>query len=805
MENFEPAPVPQRMTLPEAFAKAAEFYGTGQWNEAEQLCRLILAARADQPDALKLLALIAAQTQRAAEAERLLAQAIAIRADDPQLLANHATALKDLQRFDEALREYDLALRLRPDYVEVLFNRGATLQALGRADEAAESFSSALALRPGLAEAHYCRGNALYEIGRFEPALQDYEQALRVRPDHAEAHNNLGVTLLRLERFEDAQRSFERALRLAPGHAGAHYNRGLALQKLRRREEALQHYESAVRLHSDYPEAFHQRANLLMELGQLTAALASYDRAVALRPRNAEHHIGRGNALQRLGRLEPALESYDRALRIEPENGDCHFHRGNALRHAYRFAEALQSYTAAYRLRPEQPWLLGVWLHARMQMCAWDGVEADVAELVSRIERGMQATPPFSLLGLVDSDTLQRRAAQIWVEAGRGKESLLPAFPRRSRRSRIRVGYFSAEFHEHATAFLAAQLFERHDHGRFELIAFSFGPDQNDDMRARLRAAFDTFLDVRSRSDAEIAQLAREREIDIAVDLKGYTQQGREGIFAHRAAPIQVSYLGYPGTSGGPHMDYLIADRALIPAESREGYSERIVYLPDSYQPNDRSRKIADVELSRRDLGLPDGAFVFCSFNGAYKITPRIFDVWIRVLQAVPASVLWLLAADDGVQANLRREADARGLDERRLIFAPPMAPPAHLARLRAADLFLDTLPCNAHTTASDALWAGLPVLTRAGKSFAARVGASLLGAAGLPELVTTSAEEYEALAIELASRPERLAELRERLRRNRMTAPLFDIDAYTRHLEAAYTQVYERYYAQLPPDDIHI
>ena len=800
-----PQTVSQTMTLPEALVEAAELYRTGRWTQAEQLSRSILAARADQPDALKVLGMIAAQTQRTWEAERLLARAIAIRPEDPELLANHATTLQDLQRFDEALRDYDLALRLRPDYIVPLFNRGAVLQAMGRAEDAVQSFSRALALRPGLAEAHYCRGNALYELGRFELALKDYEEAASIRPDHADAHNNLGVTLLTLERFEDAARSLDRALRLDPGHAGAHYNRGLAFQKLRRPDDALRHYERAVRLQPNYAEAFLARANVLIEFGQASAALASYDRAVSLRPGDSNAHIGRGNALQHLGRLEEALASYDRALQIAPANGECQYRRGDTLRFLFRFDEALQSYATAYRLGPEQPWLLGIWLHTRAQMCAWDGLEADLAELVSRLERGMRAAPPFSLLALGDSAVLQRRAAEIWIEGDRDKASRLPALPRRPRTGRIRVGYFSADFHEHATAFLAAQLFEQHDRGRFELIALSFGPERNDDMRARLQAAFDTFLDVRTSSDAEIALLSREQEIEIAVDMKGYTQQGRSGIFAHRAAPIQVSYLGYPGTSGAPYMDYLIADRALIPAEDREGYSERIVFLPDSYQPNDRHRRIADIEFSRQDLSLPDGAFVFCSFNGAYKLTPQTFDIWVRILNAVPGSVLWLLSAQETVAANLRREAAARGLDVGRLVFAPPMAPPAHLARLRAADLFLDTLPCNAHTTASDALWAGLPFLTRAGKSFAARVGASLLGAVGLPELITSTAEEYEALAVELATHPERLAQLRERLRLNRLTAPLFDIDSYTRHLEAAYTEMHERHHAGLPPDDIYI
>lgn len=658
---------------------------------------------------------------------------------------------------------------------------------------------------PGLAEAHCRRGDQLYDLGRYEPAVQEYERALSIRPDHLDAHNNLGVALLRLGRFEEAERSLERAQQLDPGHAAAHYNRGLALQQLGRRETALQHYERAMSLRPDYAEAFHQHANLLLELGKPSPALASYDRAVSLRPRHAEHHLGRGNALQQLGRMEEALASYDRALQVEPDNGVYHCRRADVLRHLFRFDEAVQSYAIAYRLRPEHPWLLGIWLHARMQLCAWDGLDAHLTELVSRIERGMRAAPPFSLLGLVDSAALQRRAAEIWIEANHGGELRPPAPPRRPRAGRIRVGYFSADLHEHATAFLAAQLFERHHRERFELIALSFGPHRNDDMRARLRAAFDTFLDVSARSDEEIGALSRELGIDIAVDLKGYTQRNRSGIFAQRAAPIQVSYLGYPGTSGAPYMDYLIADRALIPPESASAYSERIVYLPGSYQPNDRERKVADVERSRAELGLPDGAFVFCSFNAAYKLTPRTFDSWTRILQATPGSVLWLLAAEETARANLRHEAAARGLDQCRLIFASPMPPPAHLSRFRAADLFLDTLPCNAHTTASDALWVGLPVLTRAGESFAARVGASLLGAVGLPELITSGTEEYEALAIDLASRPERLARLREHLRLSRPGAPLFDIDSYTRHLEAAYTRMYELYHEGMPPGDIQL
>jgi predicted O-linked N-acetylglucosamine transferase (SPINDLY family) len=351
---------------------------------------------------------------------------------------------------------------------------------------------------------------------------------------------------------------------------------------------------------------------------------------------------------------------------------------------------------------------------------------------------------------------------------------------------KIRLGYYSADFHSHATAYLAAELFERHDRERFEVVAFSFGPSRPEDpMQRRLRGAFDEFLEVDRLSDAEVVRLSREREIDIAVDLKGFTQNERHRIFAYRAAPVQVNYLGYPGTLGAPYMDYLVADPILIPEMSREHYAEKIAYLPHSYQPNDRHRPIAERVFTRAELGLPEAGFVFCCFNNAYKITPETFDSWMRILQRVEGSVLWLLAGSE----NLRREAQARGVSGRRLVFAGRMDLPEHLARLRLADLFLDTLPYNAHTTASDALWAGLPVLTCLGESFAGRVAASLLNAVGLPELITHSREQYEALACD----PRRLGELRARLAENRSRAPLFDTALFTRHLEDAYLQMYRR------------
>jgi len=332
-----------------------------------------------------------------------------------------------------------------------------------------------------------------------------------------------------------------------------------------------------------------------------------------------------------------------------------------------------------------------------MQLCDWRDLDAHIAELGADLRRAKKCTNPFPVLALVDSLSLQRAAAQLWVSEAQALTEVLPPIEKRAAGERIRVGYFSADFHNHATAYLMAELFETHDRSRFELTAFSFGPEIHDQMRSRLSAAFDRFLDVRSVSDKQVARLARELHIDIAVDLKGFTQHERHRIFSYRAAPLQVSYLGYPGTSAAPWIDYLIADPILIPAASRPGYSEKILYLPHSYQANDRHRSIAERSFTRAELGLPDSGFVFCCFNNSYKITPAAFSRWMRILGAVPGSVLWLLEDNPTAALNLRREAEARAVRAERLLFAPRLPLPEHLARHRAADLFLDTWPCNAH------------------------------------------------------------------------------------------------------------
>jgi predicted O-linked N-acetylglucosamine transferase (SPINDLY family) len=636
-------------------------------------------------------------------------------------------------------------------------------------------------------------------------ALASYERALALEPSYAAAHNNRGVLLQESGRPLEALASYDRALAIEPGDPEFHRNRGSVLEALGRFEDALKSYERSLALRPQDPDAHDARGRVLRELKRFDESLMSYERALAIKPDYAEVHNNAGVVLQELVRPEEALRSFERALAIKPNDADVHINLGNALVRLRRWEGALECYGRAREINPDISWLHGNWLHAKMQLCDWRDLDSQVTQLLQEVAQAKKAVLPFQALALTDSPQLQLQAARIWASHSAPAPVVSPFGREPARAGKIRLGYYSADFHDHATAFLAAGLFERHDRSRFELTAFSFGPPKEDSMRRRLIAAFDRFVDVRSRSDGEVAQLSRELKVDIAVDLKGYTEGARMGIFAHRAAPVQVSYLGYPGTLAAPYIDYLIADETLVPQNSCAYYTEKIVYLPDSYQANDRSRSIADRAFTREELGLPPRGFVFCCFNNAWKIAPAAFDVWMRILRRVEGGVLWLLLDSERAAENLCREAEARGVNRARLVFAPRMPLPEHLARHRAADLFLDTYPYNAHTTASDALWAGLPVLTRTGESFAARVAGSLLRAAGLPELITSTPEAYESLAIELATNPVKLAGLADRLRKTRLAVPLFDTELFARRLEAAYTQMHQYHVRGLSPAHLHI
>jgi predicted O-linked N-acetylglucosamine transferase (SPINDLY family) len=605
-----------------------------------------------------------------------------------------------------------------------------------------------------------------HQAGDLSAAARLYGEFLRAEPRHFQALYLLGFVRFQQGVFAEAEQLIAEAIKINPRSPDAFYNRGCALQRLQRPAEAAACFDEAVKLKPDYDEAWTNRGVALLALKDYGGALTSFDRALAFKPRDLEALSNRGAALFELKRYEDAADAYGKLLGIAPDF----------------------------------PYALGTQVLCRAYACDWRTIDSDRARLNSALSVRKPVLQPHAATLLLDDERLQLQCACIWVA-----ERCPPAPAslwrgERYRHDRIRVVYLSADFHAHATSYLVAGVFEQHDKSRFEITAVSFGPDDKSPMRKRLERGVDRFIEAHEKSDAEIADMLRAMEADIAVDLKGHTQDARPQILAFRPAPVQVNYLGHPGTMGANYIDYLIADEIVAPREAWPSYQEQVVHLPGSYQANDSKRDITEGVPTRAEEGLPSEGFVFCSFNSCYKITPEVFAIWMRLLRAVEGTCLWLFEDSTDAARNLRREAKTSGITQDRLVFAARKPHAQHLTRQKLADLFLDTLPCNAHTTASDALWAGVPVLTCRGTTFAGRVAASLLSGVGLPELIASSLEEYEALARQLGSDAALLGQLKAKLARNRLTHSLFDTARFTRNLEDAYSTMVDRYRSGLAP-----
>jgi protein O-GlcNAc transferase len=626
----------------------------------------------------------------------------------------------------------------------------------------------------------------------FAAAERVARHALAADAADGEAAYLLGSTLLFQNRFQEALPSLSEAYRLAPAKGVGHrlgYCR-LALGDFAGAEQVLR---DEVRRYPELVNAYNALGVALASQSRPEEALAVFLEAARRAPESAEANANAANALGDLGRHAEALPYLRKAVAAGPRLPDAHYNLGVLLHQLKQYEEAAASLEEAVRLAPYAPYALGQLAWNELVMCRWDRSAHAVEHLGRALREPGVVCAPFVLIAASASPEEQRLCAEIYVKQ-RFPVREAPLWQgERYRHDKLRIAYLSNDFNEHATAYLAAGLFEGHDRSGFEVIALSYGPDDGSPMRRRLVRAFDRFVDARPMSDAQAAAALREMEVDVVIDLKGHTTGARLGILAHRPAPVQATYLGFPGTTGAPFIDYLLADRFVVPENDRPFYSESLVYLPDAYQVNDGKREIAQLAMTRADAGLPADGFVFCCFNNSFKIAPPVFRIWMCLLAKVPGSVLWLLEDNPAAARSLQAAARAAGVDPARLVFAPRVAHSEHLARQRLADLFLDTLPCNAHTTASDALWGGLPVLACAGTTFAGRVAGSLLRAVGLPELVVDSLRAYEELALGLAQDPARLAGLRERLARNRRSAPLFDTDRLRRHIEAAYALMAER------------
>jgi predicted O-linked N-acetylglucosamine transferase (SPINDLY family) len=768
----------------------------GDFGAAETAFRQALALGASHALLHMRLGLALEAQGKLADAVDALRRSAALSPGDADVQLNLGNALAESGQAEEALACYQKVLALAPAHAMAHFNLGNLYRQMGRLEEAGASFRQAVAAAPDDPDIHNNLGLLYERQSRLEDAASSYGRALALNPGHVPARNNLGNVLRMQGRLDEAIACFEQALADAPTDIDAHINLGNARADQGRHADAQALYEKVLRLDPRNFEAHHNLGGLLKLQGRLAEAIAHYQRALDIEPRRAMTHSALGAARRQAGDLESALACFERASELDPDRADIPFDLAETLKLQGRLDRAIGCYERALAIDPDHVPALGGLVHLRQHVCQWEGIEALWERARASIADGSRGSvTPFSTLSMPTTAAEQLACARIsaqrelapFVAARSGLAFHLP-LPRT--RERLRVGYLSWGFHRHATAYLTPELFELHDRARFEVFAYAYGPDDGSAIRARIRGACEHFVDVSGESPFATARRIHDDGVDVLVDLTGYTLGARTPILALRPAPVQVNWLGYPGTMGTDCVDYLIADPYVIPPGQEGGYAEEVVRLPHCYQINDRRREVGEHVPSREECGLPASGIVFCCFNQAYKILPDTFALWMRVMRAVPGSVLWLAESNPWMPANLRRAAAAAGVSAERLVFAARRPLSEYLVQYRLADMALDTFPYTSHTTASDALWMGCPLVTRVGATFASRVAGSILNSAGLPELVTDSPAQYERLVIELATAPEKLQAVRRKLAENRDSCPLFDTPRFVRNLEDIYEKL---------------
>jgi predicted O-linked N-acetylglucosamine transferase (SPINDLY family) len=787
--------------LQRLFEQATRAHQVGDLASAERGYLQLLRLAPNAFQVMQMLGVLRGQQGRNSEALELFTAALRINPQAGPVWMNYGNVLRALGRGAEAVAAFDKALALIPrqesGQADILYNRAAALVDMRHLPEALAGFEAALRLKSGFPEAWAYRGYVLGQLGRPADALSSYDRALALRPNDPETLNKRGIALCELERGPEGIASFERALTLAPNSLEAWCNRANALRLQKRLDEALASCARALAINRDFAPAWDHQGIVQWEMRRFGEALASYERALQLSPREAEVWNNRAVLLRDMGRHEEALASADRALALKPDYPDAAYNRANALQSLKRLEEAMAGFEQVRRLNPAHRFGLSAVADLAQRLCDWPKAAALAPQLTAATSSAMVS--PLILLMYDSKPDFQRAATEFFLN------KRIPAMPPALagapyRHEKLRIGYLSADYNRHPVAAQLAELIEHHDRSRFEIIGLSAGRDDKSPLRARLVKGFDQFHDLEQPDSETAARRMRELEIDIAVDLGGFTLESRVDILSFRPAPLQVSYLGYPATMSAPFLDYILADAIVLPEGEDPFYQEKIVRLPHCYWPGGRLRDLPTTP-SRAEAGLPADGFVFCAFNNHWKTTQTMFEIWMRLLAQVPGSVLWLKDAHPELARRLRGEAQARGVDPARLVFAPPLDDDVrHLVRQRLADLFLDTLPYNAHATASDALSAGLPLVTCLGRNFASRVAGSMLHAVGMGELVTQSLADYEALALKLAREPALLQSLRAKLAVNLEREALFDSARNTRAIEKAYLRMQEIVASGEPP-----
>ena len=766
-------------------------------------------------------------------------KALQLSPNNPDGWLNYGQTLTGLKRYENALSAFNKALAINPQYTEAWHNKAIGCAQLGRHEEAINCFNQAIELQANNAKIWLDLSGSLGSLNRYEDALQSCDQALALQTHYPEAWLNKGSAYSELKQFNQAIDAYDQALELRNDYVDALFGKGVALEKIDRKQEALNYYDKAITLDPSYAKAWLNKGNTLNDLSQYQEAIDCFDKAIKLQPNYADAWANKSIALYELKEFESAITCCDRAIRIEPGHSKVWLNKGTILCGMNLYLESIKCFNAAIALKPNDvdalinkgavysllnehkkaikcveaalsvdpkiKFIEGVLLFLKLQEGDWGEFHKKNSSVIERIKKSERVMSPFLPLAIYDDPPILLKVAQIFTDSEYPEENVLGQISKYSN-PKIKIAYFSADFKDHPVAYLTTELFELHDRNRFEVYAFSIRKSESSPTKDRLIAAFDHFIEVDDKTDQAVAELARSLKIDIAIDLGGHTQHARTTIFAHRAAPIQVNYLGFAGTMGASYMDYIVADKVVIPQEFQEFYREKKVYLPNSYMVDDSTRVPSNKALSRADFGLPENKVVFCCFNNSYKFNPPRIASFAKILTNVPNSAMWITENNASFKQNLLTELNKLGIDEHRIIFATKIDAMAdHLARYRLADLFLDTSPYNAHTTALDSLKAGVPIITMAGKSFASRVGASLLSAIGLPELITYSEEEFIQLACTLGKDAQALKAVKSKLATNCLTMPLFNSQLYCKHLEAAYQEMYQRYINNLSPADIYI
>ncbi|WP_054109065.1 tetratricopeptide repeat protein [Novosphingobium sp. AAP83] len=779
-------------------------YNEGRFDQLIEQADLLVVEYPTSPLLWNILAAGRQALGQLAEAISAYQRAIELQPAYADAYNNMGNALKDQGKLDAAISAYRRALEIKPAYADAYYNMGNALKAQGKLDEEIAAYRQALAINPRNAEALNNTGNALKDQGKLVEAISAYRRAVEIKPTYADAFFNMGIALNQQGKLEEAMAAYRRSLDIRPIFADAYYNIGIVLKAQDKLEEAISAYKRAIDIRPAYSEAYFNLGNALNEQGRNEDSIIAFQRALEIQPTYAEAYNNLGNRLKDRGKLAEAISAYRNALEFKPAYAEAYNNMGNALKDQGKLDEAIASYRRAIEIKPTYAAAEAHLLFQCQHTCEWDGHEW-LKEISARLGIQTDAVPPFALLSANDNPAEQLERAKTYaLEQYKLQPKPLPA-KAATKPERIKVGYFSADFHNHATMYLMAGLLREHDRSQFEVFAYSYGPDKSGDLRRQAESGVDHFFDIADLADRQVVAMGRSHGLDIAIDLKGYTQNTRTEIFQHRLAPIQINYLGYPGSLGADFFDYIIADPVVITDEQRTYCSENVIYLPHSYQPNDNMRPISATVTTRADFGLPEEAFVFCCFNNNYKIGPQEFDIWMRILKRIDNSVLWLLRSNSWAESNLRKEAQKRGVEPSRIVFAEKLPHPEHLARHKHADLFIDTFNYNAHTTASDALWGGLPVVTKKGRQFSACVAASLLAAIGLPELITNSDEEYEKLIVDIALDRDKYLKINQNLGVNRAKEPLFDTKRYAKNFERGLRQAYEKFWEASSHEDIWV